>query len=80
MLLLFMTIIVCNIGTKKVKERTKTTNLIVDYFSSNFVNISLAWMLYFLLEPQQSNLSNPEAYFEPYQTSKMECFAKIVYD
>ena len=32
----------------------------------------------FLLEPQQNNLSNPEAYSEPCQTSKMEFFAKIV--
>ena len=31
-----------------------------------------------LLEPQQNNLSNPEAYSEPCQTSKMGCFAKIV--
>ena len=30
-----------------------------------------------LLE-QQSNLSNPETYSEPCQTSKIECFAKIV--
>ena len=77
MLLLFMTLIVCHIGTKKMKERTKTANLIVDYFSLNFANISLAWMLYFLLEPQQSNLSNPEAYLELYQTFTTESFAKI---
>ena len=31
-----------------------------------------------LLEPWQSNLSNPEAYSESCQTSKMECFANIV--
>ena len=30
-----------------------------------------------LLEPRQSNLTNPEAYSEPCQTSKMDCFAKI---
>ena len=30
------------------------------------------------LSQRQSNLSNPEAYLEPYQTSKMEYFAKIV--
>ena len=29
-----------------------------------------------LLEPHQSNLSNPEP--EPCQTSEMECFAKII--
>ena len=31
-----------------------------------------------LLEPAQNNLSNPEVYSEPCQTSKMDCFAKIV--
>ena len=31
-----------------------------------------------LLEPGQNNLSNPEAYSKPCQTSKMQCFAKIV--
>ena len=30
-----------------------------------------------LLQLQQGKLSNPEAYTEPCQTSKMECFAKI---
>ena len=30
------------------------------------------------LEPQQNNLSNPEAYSQPCQTSKIEFFAKIV--
>ena len=32
----------------------------------------------FLLEPWQNNLSNSDAYSEPSQTSKMECFDKIV--
>ena len=31
-----------------------------------------------LLEPRQNNLNNPEALSEPCQTSKMECFPKIV--
>ena len=31
-----------------------------------------------LLEPRWNNLSNPETYPDPYQKSKMECFAKIV--
>ena len=31
-----------------------------------------------LLEPRQSDLSNEEAYLEPCQTYKMECFAKIL--
>ena len=35
-------------------------------------------MLLYPLEPQQNNLSNPETNSELYQTSKMECFAKIV--
>ena len=30
-----------------------------------------------LLEPRQNNLSKDEAYLEPCQTSKMECFGKI---
>ena len=101
-----MTFIVWDIGTKKVKERTETTNLVVDHFSLTFVDLSLAWMFfhvwlqkkekilvwskyynYFciyqpscvsLLEPRQGTLSDPEAYSELWQTSKMECFAKIV--
>ena len=31
-----------------------------------------------LLEPRQNNLSNPEAYSEPCQASKMEFFSEIV--
>ena len=31
-----------------------------------------------LLEPRQNSLNNPEAYSEPCETFKMECFAKIV--
>ena len=31
-----------------------------------------------LLKPWQNNLSDPEAYPEPCQTSKMDCFVKIV--
>ena len=37
-----MTLIVWNIGTKKMKERTKTCNLIVDHFSLTSVNLLLA--------------------------------------
>ena len=106
-LMRFMALIVWDIGTKKMKERTKTSNLIVDHFSLTFVNLSQAWMLYFfvwlqnkgkflvwseyynqfgiyrpsfvsLLWLQQSNLSTPEVYSERCQTSKMECFMKIV--
>ena len=106
-LMRFMTLIVWDIGTKKIKERTKTSNLIVDHFSLTFVNLSQAWMLYFfvwlqnkgkflvwseyynqfgiyqpsrvsLLKPWKNNLSDPEAYPEPCQTSKMDCFVKIV--
>ena len=32
-----------------------------------------------LLEPQQNNLCNPEAYSELCKTSKLECFAKIIH-
>ena len=31
---------------KKMKERTKASNLIVDHFSLTFINSSLVWMLY----------------------------------
>ena len=31
----------------KMKERTKTSNLTIDYFSLSFINLPLAWMLYF---------------------------------
>ena len=107
--LLFMKLFVSYIGTNKIKERTKTSSLIVDCFSLTLVNLSLAWMLYFhvwhsnkgkffvwseyynqfdiyqpsrvsLLKPRQNNLKDPEAYPEPCQTSKMDCFVKIVND
>ena len=107
--LLFMKLFVWYIGTNKIKERTKTSSLIVDCFSLTLVNLSLAWMLYFhvwhwnkgkffvwteyynqfdiyqpsrvsLLKPRQNNLKDPEAYPEPCQTSKMDCFVKIVND
>ena len=42
-----MALIVWDIGTKKIKEKTKTSNLIVDCFSLTFANLSLAWMFYF---------------------------------
>ena len=44
---MFVTLIVWDIGTTKMKERTKTSNLIVDNFSLTFVNLSLVWILYF---------------------------------
>ena len=47
-----MTLIVWDIGTKKMKERTKTSNLIVDHFSLTFVNLSLASTFYFHLRLQ----------------------------
>ena len=43
----FMTLIVWDIGTKKIKEKIRTSDLIVDHFSLTFVNLLLAWMLYF---------------------------------
>ena len=102
-----MKLFVWYIGVKKIKDRTKTSSLIVDCFSLTLVNFSLAWMLQFhvwhqnkekffvlsedynqfgiyqpscvsLLKPQQSNLSDSEAYPEPCQTSNMDCFAKMV--
>ena len=47
----------------------------------NTIIISLAYIKHSrvsLLEQKQNNLSNPEAYSELCQTSKMKCFAKIV--
>ena len=41
-----MTLIVSAIQTKKMKEKTKTLNLIVDNFSLIFVNHSFVWMIY----------------------------------
>ena len=102
---LFMSLIVWDIGTKKMKEQ------IIKFDSwpltLTSVNPSLVWMFYFciwlqnkgkflvwseyynqfgiyqpsnvsLLEPQQNNLSNPEAHLEPCQISKIDCFGKIV--
>ena len=45
--LLFMTLFVWDIGMKKMKERAKTSDLLVDYFSLTFVNLLLTWMLQF---------------------------------
>ena len=41
---MFMTLIVWDTGTKKIKDRTKKPNLIVNDFSLTFVNLSLAWI------------------------------------
>ena len=37
-----MTFIVWDIGTRKMIERTKASNLIVDYFSLTFVNLFIS--------------------------------------
>ena len=42
----FMTFIAWDIGTKKMEERTKISNLMVGLFSLTFVNLLLAWILY----------------------------------
>ena len=42
-----MTLIVWNIGMKKMKQRAKASNWIIDHFSLIFVILSFAWMLYF---------------------------------
>ena len=39
---MFMTLIAWDIGRKKMKDRTKTSNLIVDDFSLTFANLLLA--------------------------------------
>ena len=45
--MLFMTLIVWDIGTKKIKERTETSNLIVDHFS---LKVTSATRLYFAIK------------------------------
>ena len=103
------TVVLWDNEMKKMKQRSKASNWMIDRFSLIFVILSFAWMLYFhvlydfrireklefgvntiisliyskysclsLLEPVQNNLSNPEVYSEPCQTSKMDCFAKIL--
>ena len=56
-----------------MKEKTKTSNLIVDHFSLNFVNLSLAWMLQFhvWLQNKEKVLVWSEYYnqFDIYQLS-----------
>ena len=42
-----MTLIAWDIGAKKIKERTKTSNLIAGHFTLTFVNFSIAWILYY---------------------------------
>ena len=42
-----MTLIAWDIGAKKIKERTKTSNLIAGHFTFTFVNFSIAWILYY---------------------------------
>ena len=39
---MFMTLIAWDIGSKKMKDRTKASNLIVDDFSLIFANLLLA--------------------------------------
>ena len=92
---MFMTLTAWEIGTTKMKDRTKTSNLIVDdqlesYTSmydfrirenpqfglSNLISLVYINLSAYLriLEPPRVNLSNPEAYSEPCQISKMEIF------
>ena len=40
--LMFMTLIIWGTGIKKMREKTKTTNLIADHFSLTLVNFLLA--------------------------------------
>ena len=70
-----MTLIVWDIGAKKIWERTKTSNLIVDHFSSTFVNLLLDWMLYFHVRLQNKGkfIVSSEYYnhFGIYQPSRL---------
>ena len=62
-------------GTLEWRKWKKDKNIIVNTI------ISLTYIrcpCISLLEPRQNNLSNPEAYSELCQPSKMKCFAKIV--
>ena len=76
--LMFMTLIVWDIGIKKMKERTTTSNLIDDHFSLTFVNLSLAWMFYFHVSLQNKGkfLVWREYYnqFGTYQPSDVSLF------
>ena len=54
----------------RLREKFRV-NTVISLIYSKYSRVSL-------LEPGQNNLSNPEAYSEPCQTSKMDCFAKIV--
>ena len=78
---LFMTL---DIRKKKMKEGTKASNLIVlpcmtsEQGGNSQFRVNTMISLVSLLELRQSNLSNPEAYAKPCQTSNMEYFAKIV--
>ena len=43
---MFMTLIVWDIGAQKLKERTKTSNLIVDHFSLTFYQLECCTSMY----------------------------------
>ena len=47
--LLFMILIVWDIRTKKMKERTKTSSLITDHFTLTFVNLFITFFTGFEL-------------------------------
>ena len=55
----------------KVRESSK-------FRVNNKISLAYINLPTYPLEPLQNNLSNPEAYSEPCQISKIECFAKVV--
>ena len=73
---MFMTLIVWDMATKKMKERTNASNLIVDHFSFTFVKLSLAGMLHFYqwLQIKRKFLVRSEYYdefgiYQPFRVS-----------
>ena len=70
-----MTLIAWDNATKKMKERTKASNLIVEHFSLTFVNLSLVWMLRFYewLQNKEKFLVRSEYYnqFGIYRPSRV---------
>ena len=79
---MFKALIDWDIGTKKIKERTKTSNLVADHFSLTFVNLSLAWMLNFHVWIQNMGkfLVWSEYYnqFGIYQPSRVSPYLRIM--
>ena len=72
------------VSTKAKKNISALKKIMVGRWNFTFLQPSCASTEYgnqfgiYQLSHRQNNLSNPEPFSEPCQTSKMECFAKIV--